>query len=275
MEQDVSREHETVSGRRGGSALARRQTSFEADKTGVNPAPTQALRRTARLAGGCYLMVAVLGGFAELYVRARVYAPDDAMATLSGYQTNVGLVRLGIAADLIQAVFFLALSMLLYRILHRVNGQVAAVMVVLVAISAGIITLNMVFQQGALVVATDPAYASGVGGMAQGTLVLLLTDLQYYGYLIAGIFFALWLLPLGYLAIWSGLFPRVLGIGLMIACVGYLIETFTMYLAPIVGELIDEFVTIPAGMAEMAMMVYLLIVGVRDRVEPRSSASTF
>lgn len=248
--------------------LGRLQTGVAADVTAADAESTEMLRRTARLAGACYLMVAVLGGFAELFVRARVYAPGDALATLNGYRDNVGLVRLGIAADLIQAVFFLALSLLMFRMLRRVNTQVAALMVVLVAISAGIITLNMVFQQGALIVATEPAYTAGVGGLARETLVLLLTDLQYYGYLIAGIFFALWLVPLGHLVIRSGRFPRILGIGLMIACLGYLTETFTIYLAPTVGELIDEFVTIPAGVAEMAMMAYLLIVGVR----PRSSA---
>ena len=36
-------------------------------------------------------------------------------------------------------------------------------------------------------------------------------DLQHYGYSIAGIFFGLWLVPLGYLAFKSGMFPKVLG----------------------------------------------------------------
>jgi hypothetical protein len=41
--------------------------------------------------------------------------------------------------------------------------------------------------------------------------VLLLLDLHDHGYSIAGVFFGLWLLPLGYLAYRSRLFPRVKG----------------------------------------------------------------
>jgi Domain of unknown function (DUF4386) len=57
---------------------------------------------------------------------------------------------------------------------------------------------------GALLVATDPSYATAFGG-GSDALVLLLVDLQHYGYLIAQNFFALWLFPLGLLAYRSGM----------------------------------------------------------------------
>jgi len=93
--------------------------------------------------------------------------------------------------------------------------------------------------------------------------VLLLLDLHRYGYVTAGILFGLWLLPLGYLAYRSGMFPRVLGVVLMVACFGYLIDTFTVFLVPGLGATFSSIVTAPAGLAEFWMVGYLLVVGVR------------
>ena len=50
-------------------------------------------RRLARIAGLCYLVVAIFGGFAHLYVRARVYVPGDA-ATTAANVAAVSLSRL-------------------------------------------------------------------------------------------------------------------------------------------------------------------------------------
>ena len=47
-------------------------------------------------------------------------------------------------------------------------------------------------------------------------MVLLLLDAQHYGILVAQIFFGLWLVPLGYLAYKSGMFPRALGVTLIV-----------------------------------------------------------
>jgi hypothetical protein len=45
--------------------------------------------------------------------------------------------------------------------------------------------------------------------------------MQHNGYLIASLFFGLWLLPLGYLVIKSGYFPKPLGVLLIIGGIAY------------------------------------------------------
>ena len=66
-------------------------------------------------------------------------------------------------------------------------------------------------QLGALLVATESSYAATFGAETVEGLVLLLMELQHHGYLIAQIFFGLWLWPLGRLVLLSGRFPRILG----------------------------------------------------------------
>ena len=88
-------------------------------------------------------------------------------------------------------------------------------------------------------------------------------DMQHHGLLIAQIFFGLWLVPLGYLAHKSGLFPKALGIVLVVGGACYLVDLLTAFLVPDLGRSIHAFVVIPCAVAEIWMVLYLLVVGVR------------
>jgi len=220
-------------------------------------------KSVARTAGLLYLVVAVVGAFAHFFVRARVYVPGDAATTAANVQANASLVRVGVVADLVQATCFLFVGMSLYRLLQHVDPSVARAMVLFVAVTVGIICLNMVHQLGALLVATDPSYATAFGAEGADALVLLLLDLQHYGYLIAQIFFGLWLFPLGLLAYRSALFPRPLGILLMLGTLSYLVDVLLQFLAPELADAISALVLAPATLGEVSMLLYLLIKGVR------------
>jgi hypothetical protein len=138
-------------------------------------------------------------------------------------------------------------------------------LVVVVAIGTGMILFNVAGQYAALQVATDDSYANALGRPGSDALVLLLVEMQSYGFKIAGVLFGLWLLPLGYLAYTSGLFPRPLGVVLMVACSSYLIDTFAGFLGPGPTETFSTAVTLPAAVAEFWMVGYPLTVGVRSR----------
>ena len=83
------------------------------------------------------------------------------------------------------------------------------------------------------------------------------------GYLIAQMFFGLWLVPLGYLVVRSGYFPKVLGVLLALGGVAYVVDLLVRFLAPGVGETISPYVLIPVY-SEVLFVIYLLVKGVRD-----------
>jgi hypothetical protein len=225
-------------------------------------------KRLARIAGLLYLAVAVLAAFAFGYVLTRVYIPGNSAATAANVAANAGLVRLGVVADLAQATIMVFLAMTLHRLLRHVNRNAAGAMVILVAIATTIMCLNLVFEYAALLVATNSAYVAAFGAQGAAALVLLLLDLHHHGFLIAQIFFGLWLVPLGYLAFRSGMFPKALGVVLILAGVCYLVDVLAMFLAPGLGARIHTFVAvIPATVAELWMVLYLLVVGVRTRTQ--------
>ena len=221
-------------------------------------------KRLARIAGLLYLIVGIFAGFAVGYVSPKIYAPDDAATAAANVVANTGLIRIGVVADLLQATVLVFLGMTLYLLLKRVHKNAATAMVVLVAIATTLMCLDKVFQFAALRVATDASYAAAFGAAGANALVLLLLDIHHYGYLIAQIFFGLWLVPLGYLAYTSGMFPKALGVALIVGGVCYLVDMLALFLVPAVGESIHLFVgVIPPIIAEVWMVGYLLVRGVK------------
>lgn len=218
----------------------------------------------ARIAGLLYLINALVAGFAYGFVATRMYAPGDAATTAANVLANAGLVRLGVVADLFQATEWIFLAMALYLLLRHVGTDVGRAMVMLVAVGAAIVCLNDVFEFVAVRVATDGSYAAASGAAGSNALVLVLFDLQHYGFLIAQIFFGLWLLPLGYLAYRSGMFPKALGVMLIVAGVCYLVDMLALFLVPDLGKQINTFLVIPPTLGEMWMALYLLVMGVRS-----------
>ena len=231
-------------------------------------------KQLARFAGVLYLIVAIFGGFAHLVVRAGVYVPGDAATSAANVVANSGLVRIGVVADLLQATVFVFLGMTLYLLLKHVNPNAASAMVILVAVATTVICLNMVFQFAAVLVATGEPYVAAFGATGSAALVLLLLDIQHYGYLIAQIFFGLWLVPLGYLAYKSGMFPRALGVVLIVGGFAYLVDMVALFLVPAFGETISAFVLIPSAVAELWMVGYLLVKGVRVERHDERAATT-
>lgn len=223
--------------------------------------------RLARIAGLLYLVVAIFGGFAIKYVLEKVYLPGDATTTAANVLANSGLVRFGVVADLLQATVFVFLAMVLYYLLNHVNKSVARAMVILVAIATTIMCLNDVFQFAAVLVATDNSYAAALGANGSNAIVLLLLTLQHYGFLIAQIFFGLWLVPLGYLAYRSGMFPKALGIVLIAGGACYLVDMLIAFLAPDLSLTVHGLLSIPPTIAEIWLLGYLLIKGVKTPVD--------
>lgn len=231
---------------------------------GSQIAPTSP-KRLARFAGGLYLLVGIFGGFAQGFVYPKMYAAGDAATTAANLIANSGLVRMGVVADFFDNTIWIFLALILYRLLKYVNKSVASAMVVLVAVGAGITMLNAVFEFEGLRVATGAVNLAAIGGTGSNAVALLLVDAQHYGLLTAQIFFGLWLVPLGYLAYRSRLFPRALGVALIVGAACYLADTLAAFLVPDLGKAIHSYITIPSAIAEISMVVYLLVIGVNTK----------
>jgi len=235
-------------------------------------------KRLARIAGILYLLVGIFGGFAQGFVYPKIYVASDAATTAANLIANSGLVRLGVVADFFDNTIWVFLALILYRLLKHVNKDAARAMVVLVAIGASITMLNAVFEFEGMRVATGAVNLGGFGAAGSNALALLLVDAQHYGLLIGSIFFGLWLVPLGYLAYKSAWFPKALGVTLILGGACYLVDMLAAFLLPDIGKAIHGYVNIVSAIAEIWMVGYLLVIGVkmstpRERLVPKEGKS--
>jgi hypothetical protein len=218
-------------------------------------------KRLARIAGLLYLIVAVCGGFSELYVRSGVKVPGDAATTADNISASATLFRIGALTDLVSVACFLVLALVLYGLLKPVSAKAALAMLVFNAVSVAIMTANMVNHLGALLAATDEDYAGAFGAESSDALAMLFLDMHSQGYSVAGIFFGLWLLPLGYMLFRSRYAPRPLGALVMVGSFGYVADVVTSVLFPTLGETLTPVLVLPSVLAEVSLILWLLVKG--------------
>ncbi len=222
-------------------------------------------KRLARIAGLLYLLVAIFGGFALAFVYPRIYVAGDAAKTAGNVVAHSALVRIGVVADLFQATVVVFVAITLYHLLKHVNKSVAGTMVVLAAIGVGINCLTAIFEFEGLRVATGAVNLAASGTAGSNALVLLLLDTQHYGVFAQQIFYGLWLAPMGYLVYKSlGMFPKWLGVLLVLGAACYLVDLLWVFLLPDFGKEIHGFISIPSAIAEISMVLYLLVIGVKN-----------
>src|SRR4051794_24882297 len=223
----------------------------------LSKTPSNALSNpqlTARLAAAFYLVVAVLAGWSQLVVRSGLDIDGDPTQTAQSIRDAADSMRLAFAADLIAFTCFLLTVLLLFALFRRVNLDISVGFLVIASTAVVIQSLGMVLHGGALLVAT------GAWPGSDETATLLF-DMHTLSNNIAQIFFGLWLVPLGYVAIRSGYVPKVLGYLLVAGGVGYLVDIVLQFQ----GFDADATVafSLVGGLAEVVFLLWLLVRGVK------------
>lgn len=220
-------------------------------------------KRKARVAGLLYLLLfpAVLD---LIYVPRTLIVRDDAAATAANITAHGTLFRLGIVSGLFSAVAFIFLALALYRLLKGVNENHAALMVILALVSVPISFANELNNLAVLTLLSGADFLSVFRPEQLHALVMLSLRLHGYGSTVNSIFWGLWLFPFGLLVYRSGFIPRLLGFWLILNCFGYLASSFTTLLLPQYEEAVS-WAVMPALVGELAIVLWLLIVGARAK----------
>ena len=227
------------------------------------------IQKTARLAGLLYLAIAALAVFGLVYVPAMLLVPGDAAATANNIVASESLFRLGFMSNLITFTVNVFVAVLLYKLLKPVNRGIASLMVILILIGLAIGMLNELNQFAALLILGTDHLSAFTAAQSQ-VLAALFLDLYQHGFNIAHIFWGLWLFPMGYLIIRSGFLPKVIGILLIVAGMGYLVDFTLFFLVPDVVLNVSSFTFV----GEVALLLWLLIRGVNvEQWEIRANKS--
>jgi Domain of unknown function (DUF4386) len=207
----------------------------------------------------------VTGFFSIIYVPGKLIVSGNRAATANNIVASEGLFRLGIVSELVCAAEFVFLLWVLYRLLGGVSKTHASLMVILGLLQIPIMFVNALNGIAALALLRGADFLSVFDQSQRQALAMQFLNLHGDGFVVAGIFWGLWLFPFGILVFRSGFLPRILGILLIAACFGYLAQSFTSLLLPSYEDVVYRFAGIAVTLGEPAMLLWLLIRGAKDQ----------
>lgn len=222
------------------------------------------IKKTARFAGLLYLLLVLTAPIGLMYVPGKLMVQGNAAATASKILASESLFRIGIVSGLVSAVISIFLALALYRLFKGVNQQHAALMVILVLIQVPLGFLNELNQIAALVLLRGGDFLSVFDKPQRDALAMLFLHLHGQGTIVSEIFWGLWLFPFGLLVFRSGFLPRILGVWLIINGFAYVTMSFTGLLLPPYYKMVSN-ITFPALLGEMAIMLWLVIMGAKPK----------
>lgn len=222
------------------------------------------LTGTARTTGLLYLGLAVTGALGFQLVRGQLYVADDPGGTLSNLVEHTSMARLGIVLELGIVLTQALAAVWFYRLFRSVDSFSAGLVAAFGMVNAVAILSSAAMLATALDVAGDSSLAVS-GGAAASVQLLYVISGHLWG--VGGLFFGLWLIPMGWLVVRSGWLPRLLGQLLMLGGVGYVISTFVSYVFAN-AELAAALLIVPATIGELWIVGYLVVVGVREDARP-------
>lgn len=215
-------------------------------------------RRAARIAG-------------VWYADSRFFAAGHAAATAARILGVEQLYQLAIASFLAGQACQVFLGLALYRLFAPVDKDRARMLLALVIAMVPVAFLSAVGRIAPLVLLKSPAYQGAFEpGHLQG-LAMSFVEMHKHVILVASIFWGLWLLPLGLLVLTSGFFPRILGVLLIVGCVGYVAESLVSLVFPAAPSIVSQVAGGLAAVGELPFVLWIVVLGARNPMRRMSA----
>ena len=221
-------------------------------------------RGYARTAGLGYLIIILAGISAEFFVRSQLIVPGDAAATTANIANAPSLFRAGIGLDLVMLLCDVLLAGALYMFLKPVSKGVALIAAFFRLVHAAVYGANLLNLFAVLFVASGTGAAASMSTAQSQMLTMLFLNGHAIGYTIGLVFFGVHCLLLGYLLVKADFVPTLLGILILIAGVGYLVDSFAQVLLTNYVDyqtILMLVVFIPALIGELSLSVWLVAKG--------------
>jgi Domain of unknown function (DUF4386) len=224
--------------------------------------------KQARIAGAVYLLMVLSAPLSLIYIPGKLIVRGNATATATNILNNENLFRVEIIGGLIGQVIFICLAAALHRLLNEVNRTWAGLMVGFVLVSAAVGFLNELNNIAALILFRGADFLAVIDKPQRDALGMLFIRLHSQGHIINEIFWGLWLFPFGLLVFRSGFLPRLIGVWLMIGCVGWLALSVIALFFPLYYDVAFRMAQ-PVLFGEIAIMLWFLIKGAKVNESPR------
>jgi hypothetical protein len=219
-------------------------------------------QRYARLGGALYLVIILLGAFAEGFVANKLLVAGDAAATAHNILASPGLWRLSVAGNLIVVLCAVPLLWIEYLLLRLVSKQLVLLAVLFNLVSLAVEAISKLFLLVVMPTLGSADLLSAFEPQQRQILAHLALKSHDIAFNISLIFFGFTCLVNGYLIFKSGYLPKFVGVLMQIAGLCYLTACFAALFAPAFADLITPAILLPPLIGESSFCLWLLVKGV-------------
>jgi hypothetical protein len=205
------------------------------------------------------MILSMIGGwFGEMYVPSLMLA-GDAAATATQLRVNEGLFRLGFAAYMVEAVSDVILAWLFYVLLKPVNRDLALLSALFGLVSTTLFAVTKMFYFAAPTFVRGSKYLTAFAPDQLDAFARLFLSL--YGILsgLTMLFYGIPWIIRGYLTFRSDYLPRLLGLLMIVAGIGFVAKTVTYVLVPAYSS---DLLLAPMFFNALAVAIWMLVRGV-------------
>jgi len=223
------------------------------------------LIKTARIAGFWYLLLAIFGILGFMVFHSQIYLSSDPEQTLTNLIEQESLSRVRLLFELLIVLSQALAALWFYKLFKGISDWQAWAVGIWGSINAVVIMLSAIAMAAAIQIA-----GSAVQAFEDKIILIdLLGQLIKHSWNVGGLFFGLWLIPMGNIIVTSKRMPVWLGRTLILGGIGYILSTLISYMG--FQHALLNVLTIPATIGEFWMIGYLLIYGIRPLNEQNAS----
>jgi hypothetical protein len=225
-------------------------------------------RPRARITGVVYLVYFLTAVLGEFFHRGFVVS-GDAAATANNILAHQPLFRLGLATGLIATACYIAVTALFYDLFKPVNRSLSLLAAFFSLVGCAISAFASLFQLSPFVVLGGSQYLNVFKVEQVRALALMFLELNTQAAHIYLVFFGVYCLLIGYLIFRSAFLPRILGVPMVFAGLGWL-----TFLSPPLANYLSPYILVLGFLAELSLMLWLLVMGVNvQRWKEQTSAA--
>ena len=222
----------------------------------------------ARLAGVFYLSEALTVVFGQMFVLVRLVVRGDAAATSANILGHETLFRLGFASCLVAVAFHVVWALLFHELLKPVNRFVSRLALFVILVGCAIQAVAALLYAAPLLVLKGGSVFSAFTAEQLQALAWVFLRLNAQAFNAYLVFFGIWCALVGYLIARSTFLPRIIGVLMVFAGLGY-----STLLWPPLATYLYPFNLSVAAPGEISLLLWLLVKGV-DGATWREQAGT-
>ncbi len=221
------------------------------------------------MAGIFQFLEGLTATFGQVIVRNRLVVSGDPAATAANILGHEGLFRLGFASSLFGVAFHIAWALILYDLFKPVNRRLSLFAAFVILVGCAIQALTSLLYLSPWLILGGGSSLNAFTAEQLQALALMFLKLNAYAFYTYLVFFGLWCVLIGLLIFKSTFLPRILGVLLAIAGLGWMI-----YISPPLAIHLFPFIAAGSALGEIPVLLWLLVVGVNvQRWKEQASAA--